>query len=93
MYKEDKLIGFGRVATDYAIFAYIMDVFVVPEHRNKGCSKQLIEVIVNAEELKKCKTWMLKTFDVHGLYQQFGFFTALKNPDISEKALLNCFKV
>ncbi|MFT4576887.1 MAG: GNAT superfamily N-acetyltransferase [Polaribacter sp.] len=87
MYKEDELIGFGRVGTDYAIFAYIMDVFVFPEHRGKGYSKQLMEAIVNAEELKECKTWMLKTFDAHGLYQQFGF-TALKNPDIVMERLL-----
>ena len=81
LYKDDKQIGFGRIATDYAVFAYLMDVFVLPEHRRKGYSKQLMEAIVKAEELRDCRTWMLKTSDAHGLYKQFGF-TELHNPDI-----------
>lgn len=56
VYFNNQQIGFGRVATDYAVFAYIMDVFMLPEHRGKGYSKQLMEAIVNAKELKECKT-------------------------------------
>jgi len=81
LYEDDKQIGFGRIATDYAVFAYVMDVFVLHEHRGKGYSKKLMEAMVNAEELQECKTWMLKTFDAHGLYKQFGF-TELKNSNI-----------
>lgn len=87
VYLNNQQIGFGRVATDYAVFAYIMDVFILPEHRGKGYSKQLMEAIVNAKELKECKTWMLKTSDAHGLYKQFGF-TALKNADIVMEKLI-----
>lgn len=87
VYIDDKQIGFGRVATDYAVFAYLMDIFILPEHQGKGYSKQLMEAIVNASELKDCSTWMLKTSDAHGLYQQFGF-TELKNPDIVMERLM-----
>lgn len=86
-YLNNQQIGFGRVATDYAVFAYIMDVFILPEHRGKGYSKQLMEAIVNAKELKECKTWMLKTSDAHGLYQQFGF-SKLHNADIVMEKLI-----
>ena len=81
LYKDDAQIGFGRIATDYAVFAYLMDLFILPEHQGEGYSKQLMEAIVHAKELKDCKNWMLKTFDAHGLYKQFGF-TALKNSTI-----------
>ena len=87
VYIDDKQIGFGRVATDYAVFAYLMDIFILPEHQGKGYSKQLMEAIVNASELKDCSTWMLKTSDAHGLYQQFGF-TELKSPDIVMERLM-----
>jgi GNAT superfamily N-acetyltransferase len=87
LYKDDKQIGFGRIATDYAVFAYLMDLFVLPEYRGKGYSKQLMDAIVKAEELKDCRTWMLKTSDAHGLYKQFGF-TELHNPDIVMERLL-----
>ncbi len=87
VYLNNQQIGFGRIATDYAVFAYLMDVFILPEHRGKGYSKQLMEAIINAEALKDCKTWMLKTSDAHNLYKQFGF-TALHNPDIVMERLL-----
>ena len=87
LYKDDIQIGFGRIATDYAVFAYLMDLFVLPEHQGKGYSKQLMEAIVNAKKLKECRTWMLKTFDAHGLYKQFGF-TELSNPDIVMERIL-----
>ena len=87
VYVNEQQIGFGRVATDYAVFAYLMDIFILPTHKGKGYSKQLMEAIINAEELKECKTWMLKTSDAHGLYKQFGF-TELENPDIVMERLL-----
>ena len=87
VYVNKQQIGFGRVATDYAVFAYLMDVFILPEYRGNGYSKQLMEAIVNAKEIKDCKTWMLKTSDAQGLYKQFGF-TALHNPDIVMERLV-----
>ena len=81
VYLNKQQIGFGRVVTDYAVFAYLMDIFILPEHRGKGYSKKLMEAIINEPELKDCKTWMLKTSDAQGLYKQFGFIE-LQNPDI-----------
>jgi GNAT superfamily N-acetyltransferase len=81
LYEDDIQIGFGRIATDYAVFAYLMDLFVLQEYRGKGYSKQLMKAIIDAEELQECRTWMLKTFDAHGLYTQFGF-SELKDSDI-----------
>ena len=80
VYLDGKQIGFARVATDYTVFAYLMDVFILEDHRGKGYSKELITCIHEAEELKSCKVWMLKTADAHGLYKQFGY-TALRNPE------------
>ena len=61
-----------------------MDVFVLPEYRGKGYSKQLMQFIQEDEDLKPCKTWMLRTADAHGLYKQFGF-TELKSPEMVTK--------
>jgi GNAT superfamily N-acetyltransferase len=80
IYLKNEQIGFARIATDYTIFAYIMDVFILPKYRGKGYSKHLMKAIDEEPKLKTCKTWMLKTADAHGLYKQFGF-TELKHPE------------
>lgn len=87
MYINEQQIGFGRVATDYTVFAYLMDLFILPKYRGQGYSKQLMKAIINAEELKTCKTWMLKTSDAHELYKKFGF-TELHNPSIVMERLI-----
>jgi len=79
VYKNNVQIGFGRVATDYTVFAYLMDIFILPEHRGNNYSKQLIDTIIKAKELQNCTTWMLKTKDAQGLYKQYGF-SELKHP-------------
>lgn len=80
VYKNDRQIGFARIATDYTVFAYLMDVFIVPEERGNGYSKKLMSEISQAPELQSCKVWMLKTRDAHGLYKHFGF-TELEHPE------------
>ena len=80
VYLNDNQIGFARVVTDFTIFVYLMDVFILPEYRNKGYSKKLIEAINQEPKLQSCKVWMLKTADAHGLYKQFGY-TNLKHPE------------
>lgn len=87
VYLEGKQIGFARVATDYTVFAYLMDVFILPQHQGNGYSKQLMKVIIEEPQLQKCTTWMLKTLDAHSLYKQFGF-TELKNPERVMERLL-----
>ena len=68
-------IGFARVITDKATFAYLADVFILPEHRGKGLSKALVAAIVAHPDLQGLRRWMLVTVDAHGLYEQFGFKT------------------
>lgn len=66
-------VAFARVVTDYATFAYLADVFVVPAHRRRGLSKVLVEMALGHPQLQGLRRWMLATFDAHGLYAQFGF--------------------
>ena len=73
LYKGDKQIGFARVVTDFATFAWLADVFVIPDHRGAGLGKWLIETITSLHELKGLRRWLLATRDAHGLYHQFGF--------------------
>lgn len=80
VFKNEQMVGFGRVVTDYATFAWIADVFVVKEHRGDGLAKWLIEVILSHPELQGFRRWVLATKDAHGLYQRFGF-TELKRPE------------
>lgn len=73
IYKENAQVGFARVVTDYATFAWIADVFVLPEHRGRGLSKWLMEVMLSHTELQGFRRWVLATKDAHSLYERFGF--------------------
>jgi N-acetylglutamate synthase-like GNAT family acetyltransferase len=66
-------VGYARVITDFASFAYLSDVFIVENHRKKGLSKQLIQFILEHEELQGLRRFMLATQDAHSLYASFGF--------------------
>jgi GNAT superfamily N-acetyltransferase len=76
-YKQQQ-IGFARIVTDYARFAYLADFFIIEEYRGNGLSKKLIEFILAYPGLKGCK-YMLATKDAHQLYAKFGF-TELQDP-------------
>jgi GNAT superfamily N-acetyltransferase len=80
VYKHDKQVGLARVITDEATFAYICDVFVLPEFRGSGLSKWLIQSIVEFPDFQGLRRWSLATADAHGLYSQFGF-TQLSRPE------------
>ena len=73
-------VGFARVITDHATFAYIGDVFVLEAHRGRGLSKWLMRTIVEHPGLQGFRLWVLLTRDAHGLYTQHGF-EALANPE------------
>ena len=66
-------IGFARVVSDRATFAYLADVFVLEAHRGKGLSKRLMTAVLAHPELQYLRRWTLATRDAHGLYEQFGF--------------------
>jgi len=80
IYKQDQQIGFARVVTDYATFAWVADVFVLEEFRGLGLSKWLMEVMTTHPDLQAFRRWALATKDAHGLYRRFGFYE-LKHPE------------
>ena len=92
VYHHNQQIGFARLVTDKATFAYLADVFILPQHRGKGLSKWLVATIHANPELQGLRRWMLGTKDAHGLYQQFGWeplpeelyqrFMQRHNPDV-----------
>ena len=73
MYLGDTQVGFARVVTDKASFAYLADVYVLEEHRRQGLSKRLVEAVLGHPELQGMRRFLLATKDAHGLYAQFGF--------------------
>ena len=87
IYKNDNQIGFARIITDYVVFAYLMDVFIMEEHRGNGYSKLLLNRIFNDKRFKGIKKWMLATKDAHSLYNQFGFERIQKPERLMEKVV------
>jgi GNAT superfamily N-acetyltransferase len=69
----DQQVAFARVISDFATFAYLVDVFVVPEARGRGHSKALMRAVVAHPQLQGLRRFTLATSDAHGLYAQFGF--------------------
>jgi len=80
VYQGDKQVGFARVITDFATFGYLADVFILPEHRGLGLSKQLIAFIIAHPPLQGLRRLLLVTRDAHGLYEPFGF-KPIDNPE------------
>ncbi len=80
VYYGERQIGFARVVSDHATFAYLGDVFIIDEFRGQGLSKWLMETIVSHPDLQGLRRWILATRDAHGLYEKFGFH-ALTFPD------------
>jgi GNAT superfamily N-acetyltransferase len=88
-------IGFARLITDKATFAWLADVFILPQHRGKGLSKWLMQTIHAHPEVQGLRRWLLGTKDAHGLYEQFGWtrfteetlkrFMQKHNPDVYKR--------
>lgn len=73
VYKGDETVGFARVVSDYATFAWLADVFIRQEYRGQGLSKWLMEVIIGHPDLQGLRRFLLATRDAHELYRQYGF--------------------
>lgn len=73
--EDGRMVGFARVVTDRATFAWLCDVYVGPEHRGKGISKALMDRIIENPDYATVR-WMLGTRDAHGLYERYGFTTS-----------------
>lgn len=79
-YKGENQVGFARVVTDYATFAYLGDVFVLPEYQGRGLGKFLMKVILAHPDLQNFRRWILATRDAHALYEKYEF-AALRHPE------------
>jgi GNAT superfamily N-acetyltransferase len=73
IFRSGQQVGFARVVTDRATFAYLADVFVIDELKGRGLSKWLMQVIVDHPELQGLRRWLLATRDAHELYRKYGF--------------------
>ena len=72
-YAGEEQVGFARVVTDKATFAWLADVFVMPEHRGAGIGRKLVEAALAEPELAEVYRWFLGTADAHDLYRRYGF--------------------
>ena len=79
LYHNGQQVGFARVVTDRATFAYLCDVYVLEEHRGRGLSKWMMEAVLAHGELRGLRRFLLGTLDAHELYRRFGF-TELAEP-------------
>jgi GNAT superfamily N-acetyltransferase len=98
VYQADRQVGFARVVSDFATFAWLADVFVVEERRGRGLSKRLVGAVLKHPQLQSLRRFMLGTLDAHGLYAQFGFapieaserFMEIYQPNVyKESGILN----
>jgi N-acetylglutamate synthase-like GNAT family acetyltransferase len=80
VYNGEKQIGIARIVSDYAVFAYLCDVFIHEEYRAQGLGKWLMQTIHSHPDLQGLRRWTLVTRDAHTLYNQFGW-TPLNNPN------------
>ncbi len=86
----NRQVGFARVITDFATFAYLADVFVLPEHRRRGVAKLMMAAVMVHPELQGLRRFLLITRDAHRLYADFGFvsvpgseqFMTVHRPDV-----------
>lgn len=81
----ERQVGFARVISDRATYAYVADVFVLPSHRGLGIGKRLMACITTHPELQRLRLWTLFTRDAHGLYRQYGFHEARLPERLMEK--------
>ena len=72
-FDRNRQVGFARVISDRATFAYVCDVFALESYRQRGVGKSLMAAIMAHPELQGLRRWTLATRDAHGLYRQFGF--------------------
>ncbi|MES3017489.1 MAG: GNAT family N-acetyltransferase [Bacteroidota bacterium] len=82
---EHRQVGFARVITDFAVFAWILDVFIIQEYQSKGLGKFLMQQLMSHDDLNSISRWGLGTKDAHGLYEKFGFQSISNPKDMMEK--------
>jgi ribosomal protein S18 acetylase RimI-like enzyme len=80
LYEGERQVGLARLITDAATFAYLCDVYVLPELRGRGLGKFLMTCVMEHPDLQGLRRFNLVTRDAQELYRRFGF-TEIKNPD------------
>jgi len=73
VYTKNKQIGFARIITDYSVFAYILDLFIIKKYQKQGLGKWLMSCIMSYPDLQGKMKWALCTRDAHGLYKKYHF--------------------
>ena len=81
VYDGETQVGFARVVSDHATFAYLCDVFIREDYRGNALGKWMMECIMAHPDLQGLRRWLLATRDAHGLYSQYGF-TPLSDPSV-----------
>ena len=84
LYAPEGQIGLARVITDETTFAYLCDVYVLPEHRGRGLGRWLMECVMGSPRLQGLRRWLLVTRDAHGLYRGLGFGAPLDPAGVME---------
>ena len=84
-------MAFARVISDYATFANLVDVFVLPTHRGKGYSKALMAAVLGHTQLQGLRRFALATSDAHGLYAQFGFTPPQRPETLMERYVADIY--
>jgi GNAT superfamily N-acetyltransferase len=93
LFAAEEQVGFARVVTDRATFAYLCDVYVLEAHRGRGLAQWLMEVVLAHPDLQGLRRFLLATRDAHELYRRYGFtpiprperFMEIVRPDIYKR--------
>lgn len=94
LFKANVQVGFARVVTDRATFAYLCDVYILKDHRGRGLACRLLDAVVGHPSLQGLRRFVLVTRDAHGLYERYGFkplarpegYMELHRPDVYASA-------
>ena len=92
LFVENRQVAFARVVTDYSTFAYLMDVFVLPEHRGNGYSNQVMQAVMAHPRLQRLRRFLLVSSTARGLYQKYGFGPTAKPETFMEIAVANAYQ-
>ncbi len=93
LYEGDEQVGFARVITDRATFAWVCDVFILEGRRGRGLSLWLMRCVRAHPELQELRRWMLASTSARGLYERLGFsalpaperFMQIADPDVHRR--------
>jgi GNAT superfamily N-acetyltransferase len=90
-YVDGRQVAFARVVTDFATFANLVDMFVIPEYRGRGYADELMQAVMNHPSLQGLRRFMLATGSAHGLYEKFGFHPPQRPETLLERYFPNIY--